>query len=217
MKLDLVLENTRNRYSLGLLEESEGMSEKEVLKGKILINESTMQIRKMLVEEGVMAQVQSLLQEGWGQRVAAVGGAGALGVGGKMAYDAGKKFVDTTREGIADNATNGYVNRTLAQNNIADIAANGQGIAANGVANTANAQHIAANTQGVGTNAQTLQDSGANSLANTNHAISSGIDTAKEAGNSAIAALGNYQDSARDAILKGVHNAGDSIDNFMGN
>jgi len=65
MKLDLILENIRNRYSLGLLEESEGMSEKDLLKGKILINESTMAIRSMLVEEGVIAGVQRNLEEAW--------------------------------------------------------------------------------------------------------------------------------------------------------
>ena len=69
MKLDLVLENTRNRYNLGLLEESEGMSEKEVLKGKILINESTMKIRKMLVEDGTMSAVQQVLEEAWSQQL----------------------------------------------------------------------------------------------------------------------------------------------------
>ncbi len=63
MKLDLILENTRNKYSLGLLEESEGLSERDLLAGKIMINESTMTIRKMLVEEGTMQAVKGLLQE----------------------------------------------------------------------------------------------------------------------------------------------------------
>ncbi len=63
MKLDLILENTRNKYSLGLLEESAGISEQDVLKGKIMINEATMTIRKLLIEEGVMDSVKDLLQE----------------------------------------------------------------------------------------------------------------------------------------------------------
>jgi len=65
MKLDLILENVRNRYSLGLLEESEGLGEKEVLQGKIMITEATMNLRKMLVEEGVLAQARNLLEETW--------------------------------------------------------------------------------------------------------------------------------------------------------
>jgi len=65
MKLDLILENVRNRYSLGLLEESEGLGEKEVLQGKIMITEATMNLRKMLVEEGVLAQARNLLEEAW--------------------------------------------------------------------------------------------------------------------------------------------------------
>ncbi len=65
MKLDLILENIRNKYNLGLLEESSNMSEIDLIKGKILINESTMLIRKMLIEEGVVANVQATLQESW--------------------------------------------------------------------------------------------------------------------------------------------------------
>jgi len=65
MKLDLILENVRNKYSLGLLEESANISEKELLQGKILINESTMYIRNLLVEEGVMNTVKQNLEEAW--------------------------------------------------------------------------------------------------------------------------------------------------------
>ena len=65
MKLDLVLENVKNTYNLGLLEESDSLSEKEVLKGKILINESISMIRKMLIEEGTMAQVQETIHEAY--------------------------------------------------------------------------------------------------------------------------------------------------------
>jgi len=65
MKLDLILENVRNSYSLGLLEESEGLGEKEVLQGKIMITEATMNLRKMLVEEGVLVQARNLLEETW--------------------------------------------------------------------------------------------------------------------------------------------------------
>ena len=65
MKLDLILENIRNKYSLGLLEESENLTEKEMLQGKIIINESTMKIRSMLVEEGTINGVHQVLQEAW--------------------------------------------------------------------------------------------------------------------------------------------------------
>lgn len=65
MKLDLILENVRNRYSLGLLEESSELSEKQLLQGKILINESTMAIRTMLVENGAMSAVHNYLEEAW--------------------------------------------------------------------------------------------------------------------------------------------------------
>ena len=65
MKIDLVLENIRIKYTMGLLEESDGMDERSVLAGKMLINESTMAIRKMLVEEGTMEAVKSILEENW--------------------------------------------------------------------------------------------------------------------------------------------------------
>ena len=104
MKLDLILENIRGQYTLGLLEESEALGEKEVLKGKLLINEATMEIRKMLVEEGVMADVRYLLESSFaniieefsmaelydqaGQAGHAVAG-GALGAADQIAGAAG--------------------------------------------------------------------------------------------------------------------------------
>ncbi len=69
MKLDLILENVRNKYNMGLLEES-SLSELDVLKGKVMINESTMAIRKMLVEEGTIENVKSFLEESWSAAVA---------------------------------------------------------------------------------------------------------------------------------------------------
>jgi len=65
MKLDLILENVRNKYTMGLLEESGNITETELLKGKILINESTMEIRKMLVEEGTLSEAREILEESW--------------------------------------------------------------------------------------------------------------------------------------------------------
>ena len=62
MKLDLILENVRNKYTMGLLEESE-LPEKEILKGKMLINESTMIIRDMLVDKGLMESTKIILEE----------------------------------------------------------------------------------------------------------------------------------------------------------
>jgi len=63
MKLDLILENIRNKYTLGLLEEStvSGLDEKTVLQGKIMINEATQSLRGLLIEEGVMAGVKNVL------------------------------------------------------------------------------------------------------------------------------------------------------------
>jgi hypothetical protein len=65
MKLDLILENVKNKYTLGLLEEGESVSEIDLLKGKILINESLSTIRKILVEEGTITNVQNVLEEAW--------------------------------------------------------------------------------------------------------------------------------------------------------
>lgn len=62
MKLDLILENVRNKYTMGLLQESE-LPEKELLQGKILINESTMHIRKMLIDDRLMESTQAILEE----------------------------------------------------------------------------------------------------------------------------------------------------------
>lgn len=69
MKLDLILENVRNSYTLNLLEESSthGVDEREVIKGKMLINESTMMVRRILVEEGVMQNVKALLENTFAQ------------------------------------------------------------------------------------------------------------------------------------------------------
>jgi hypothetical protein len=63
MKLDLILENIRNSYTLNLLEESSAsdVSEMEVLKGKKLINESTMMLRRILIQEGVMEDVKAVI------------------------------------------------------------------------------------------------------------------------------------------------------------
>lgn len=84
MKLDLILENVRNKYSLGLLEESEGLDEKTILQGKILINESTMNIRTILLENGVLETVREYLEEAW--------------------TDAVMQAADDTYEGAADTA-----------------------------------------------------------------------------------------------------------------
>ena len=69
MKLDLVLENTRIKYSLGLLEE--GVSEKEQLQGKVLINEATMTIRKILVENGLIQDTKTILEAAFIEEVRA--------------------------------------------------------------------------------------------------------------------------------------------------
>lgn len=122
MKLDLILENVRNKYSLGLLEESEGMDEKQILQGKILINESTMNIRSMLVDEGIVDNVKNYLQESWeatiieeemspiAKKGMALAGAGTgLAMGHAGAFGGGvKNLVDsagTMGAGMADRAS----------------------------------------------------------------------------------------------------------------
>jgi len=145
MKLDLILENIRSKYSLGLLEESSGeISEKELLKGKLLINESTMAIRKMLVEENGLQNVKNGLKNHWG-KIAGVGAAGTLGYGGKLAYDAGKKFVNNTRSGIADA-------KAGVDNNAGVIAGNTSRIATNDFNIDNNAAGIDKNSLGVSNN-----------------------------------------------------------------
>lgn len=91
MKLDLILENVRNRYNLGLLEESEGLDEKTLLQGKILINESTMAIRSMLVEEGTIVSVQNILEEAWTDAVIDAA---------NSAYDDGAEAIDSVAGGV---------------------------------------------------------------------------------------------------------------------
>ena len=62
MKLDLILENVKNKYTMGLLEESD-LPEIDLLKGKILINESVMTVRSMLVEGGLIESTKTILEE----------------------------------------------------------------------------------------------------------------------------------------------------------
>jgi len=193
MKLDLILENVRNRYSLGLLEEAEGMSEKDLLKGKIMINESTMQIRKMLVEEGVMQGVRDLLEEGWGQRLVGAGALAGVGAGGKMAYDAGKQFVDHTNSGIADNAAS-------VANAHQGIVANAAGVANNttGVAN--NAAGVANNATGVANNTTTMQDASIDKVADYTNKFKSGASELSDK-------LGHVGDTISGNLKQGVQGA----------
>jgi len=113
MKLDLVLENTRNKYKLGLLEESEGMSEKDLLKGKIMINEATMDIRKMLVENGVMQQTKDILEESF--TIALIeeffGGGSGPSKGGFIASLAKHNSFGTSSSHAVDSVKNEYVNK----------------------------------------------------------------------------------------------------------
>ncbi len=138
MKLDLVLENTRNQYNLGLLEESDGLDEKTVLQGKILINESIMQIRKMLVEEGTIVAVQNLLQESWADHVA--GGAqglahGVAGVAGLATGDMEDGSMDLdyddTGEVINSSMQQGYSQGYNPELNLGQTASIGNVIGAN--------------------------------------------------------------------------------------
>ena len=89
MKLDLILENVRNKYNLGLLEES--TTEEELLKGKILINEATMNIRKILVENGLISDTKVILEN---IMVKGVLGAGGLYAGTRAAGNWMNKKID---------------------------------------------------------------------------------------------------------------------------
>ena len=138
MKLDLILENVKNKYTMGLLEESEGMAEKDVLAGKILINESIMQVRKMLVEEGTIVAVQDLLQESWADHIA--GGAqglahGVAGVAGLATGDAedGSMDLDYGDAGQAINSSmqQGYSQGYNPELNVGQTASIGNAIGAN--------------------------------------------------------------------------------------
>ena len=61
-KLDLILENIRNKYNLEMLEETTlGLTEKDILSGKILINESTMLVQDMLVNQGILSETRQLI------------------------------------------------------------------------------------------------------------------------------------------------------------
>ena len=61
-KLDLILENIRNKYNLEMLEETTlGLTEKDILSGKILINESTMLVQDMLVNQGILSETRQLM------------------------------------------------------------------------------------------------------------------------------------------------------------
>jgi len=62
MKLDLILENIKNKYTMSLLEEST-LPEKDMLNGKILITESIMDIRKMLIDDELMESTQIILAD----------------------------------------------------------------------------------------------------------------------------------------------------------
>lgn len=83
MKLDLILENVRNTYTIGLLEES-SIDEATLLQGKILINESTMQIRKMLIDDNIMENtiqlMKQLFQEALIKEDVGIGGVSSAGV-----------------------------------------------------------------------------------------------------------------------------------------
>ena len=189
MKLDLILENIRNRYSLGLLEESEGMSEKDILKGKILINESTMKIRKMLIEEGTMAQVAANLEEAW---TAALIQEDMDAI--EAAYDSAKEYVAPGVEAVKNYGINALGGNTDAQMASAVQASQPTGLAGQ-----------AANA------VQAVQGK----VADAGQAVNSGIDQASQAVNSGIAqagqAVNSYRDQAGQAIDAGVEAAKDGL------
>jgi hypothetical protein len=191
MKLDLILENVRNKYNLGLLEESEGMSERDLLKGKIMITEATMDIRKMLVEEGTIVAVQSLLQENWEDALAGAQAAVAPeeeGMGaGTVAAGLGALGVGAAGLAVKNNA--GY----KTANNAIDT--NGMGLGKGHVANPTMMDKIGAYA------GNKMNDGRA-----VGQAVSAGAQTAGQA-------VVNGAQTAGQAVVNGAQTAGQAVVN----
>jgi len=84
-----ICESVRDEYLLTALEESENLSEKEILKMKKFLNESLNRIEKMLVEEGYVELGKAMIEEAFkvSDRVKDYGKAGlgaAAGAAGAM-------------------------------------------------------------------------------------------------------------------------------------
>jgi len=103
MKLDLILENIRNKYTLGLLEESTtvGLDEKSVLQGKIMINEATQSLRGILIEEGVMVGIKNVLSNDFANIIEEAAYPG-LGVRGSAPRQALADKIIANREKLAN-------------------------------------------------------------------------------------------------------------------
>ena len=79
-KLNLVLENIRDEYMINFLEENTA-SELEILKTKKFLNESLLEMRKFLIEEGNLDGIKQHLANNWGKYLAGAGALGAAGLG----------------------------------------------------------------------------------------------------------------------------------------
>jgi hypothetical protein len=142
-KISMILENIQNKYNYALLEESEVLGEKEVLKGRMLVNEATMTIRKALLEENMVGQIKDALKASWeaqiieemtqGQKI----GLGAAGAGLAGAGAAAALKGDEIARGFA--APHAYPEATpaVAVGKMAGSAAESVGDAANYVKDAA--------------------------------------------------------------------------------
>lgn len=75
MKLDTILESVREDYLMKVLEEGT-TTELDTLRTKKFLRESTQEIRKILIQEGVMDSVKNHLQNNWKTYAGAAGAAG---------------------------------------------------------------------------------------------------------------------------------------------
>jgi len=81
-KIHEICESVRDEYLLNALEESESVSEKDILKMKKFLNENITRIEKMLVEEGYLELGRKIIEESFKTVAKNIGtstAAGALG------------------------------------------------------------------------------------------------------------------------------------------
>jgi hypothetical protein len=122
-KLQLVLENVRDRHMINILEE--GVTELGVLKTKKFLNENLSVISKILVEEGVVDGARNHLANNWGTYAAGAGGAAAGTVAaGLVNPEAAGNAVDFLKD--PSSYENGMADPTMAGMNTQDAFQNAQ-------------------------------------------------------------------------------------------
>ncbi|RLD42218.1 MAG: hypothetical protein DRI86_12070 [Bacteroidetes bacterium] len=127
-KLQLVLENVRDRHMINILEE--GTTELVALKTKKFLNENLSIISKILVEEGVVDGAKQHLANNWGKYAAgAAAGGAALGAATINGAD-GTDAIDTFNNGTGNFQANAGAALDAAGANVAHNATQaGQAVA----------------------------------------------------------------------------------------